>query len=115
MRSKSISPYLKKHQPCAQGLCQYILISDFEKLYELKNFIRKATDQHIFLLLDQADLSCIVQKEQKTPNDMLAFFSQLCDFKTVLLLSGKDSLQKPGPFSTLQSYLKQTGQIVQFK
>ena len=112
LKSKSISPYLKKHQLCAQGLCQYILISDFENLYNLKDFIRKATDQNIFLLLDQNSLSRMVQQGQKNSTDMLAFFSQICDSKTVLLLCGSAPVQSSGPLSTLQSYLKQTGQIV---
>ena len=114
-KNKSLSSYLKKYQPSAQGLYQYILISDFEQLPALKNFIRKATDQHIFLLLDPKSLVRIAQTSQKKSIDMLAFFSQLCDAKTVLLLFGEHSTQKSGPLFTLQNYLKQTGQMVHLK
>ena len=115
IKNRDISQYLKKRQASTPNLCQYILISDFEKLYALKNFIRKATDQHIFLLLDLVSLNHIAQQNQKNHVDMLSFFSRLCDSKTVLLLWTKKSVPNSGPLSILQSYLTQTGQMVYIK
>ena len=113
--NKNIFHYLKKYKPGPKNIYQYILLSDFEKLFELKNFIRKATDQDVFLLLDPEHLSRLSRYKRETGDDTLSFFSRLCDPKTTLLISGQSRTKKSSSFSALENYLRQTRRLVYLK
>lgn len=96
---------------------QYVLVSDFKKLHELKNFIRKATDQHIFIILNKDCFKKVLKNScAKSPNDnMLEFFSQLCDAKTGLMIQNYKPLPPSSPFYHLEKHLVKTKQIIHLK
>ncbi len=115
LKNKNIFHYLKKYKPGPKNTYQYILLSDFEKLFELKDFIRKATDQNVFLLLNPGNLSRLSQYRGEGSGDTLSFFSRLCDPKTTLLLPGESRTKSSHSFSALESYLRQTRRLVYLK
>ena len=118
LKTRNIFYYLKKYSPISKNKNQYILISDFKKLYELKDFIRKTTDQYIFIILNKNTLRQIFNKNSssaQSSDDILNFFSRLCDQKTILMIPGYNKLKPPIHFHYLEKYLMKTKQIVYFK
>ena len=116
LKSKNTFYYLKKYLSLP-GLdkSQYILISDFKKLYELKGFIRKATDQYIFIVLTADYLMNVFKSYSKSSDDILEFFSRLCGSKTVLMIPDYDNLQSDTHFHHLEKYLISTKHIIHLK
>ncbi len=85
----------------------YILISHFEKLYELKAFIRTATSDSLFIFLPPKTLNKFLNKKTyKTPDkeDVLTFFSKLCGPKTTLLTYDWKKEDKYSPVSSHTCY-----------
>ena len=117
LKTKNIFYYLKKYLSAQADISkdQYILISDFRKLYELKNFIRRATDQHIFIVLNVNTLEKIFKNSSKSSDSVLEFFGQLCGPKTTLMIPEHDSLKPGTHFHYLERYLMKTQQIVHLK
>ncbi len=113
LKTKTPFYYLKKYlSPSSLNKSQYILISDFQKLYELRNFIRKATDQYIFMILNEELLMKILKSHLKSSGDILEFFSRLCGPKTVLLISNYNKLKVSPHFHHLKQYLMETKHII---
>ncbi|MDE0118448.1 MAG: hypothetical protein OXM55_00370 [Bdellovibrionales bacterium] len=113
LKTKNTFYYLKKYlSPSNQNKSQYILISDFKRLYELRNFIRKATDQYIFMILNEELLMKILKSHLKSSGDILEFFSRLCGPKTVLLISNSNKLKFSPHFHHLKQYLMETKHII---
>ena len=113
LKTKNTFYYLKKYlSPSVVNKNHYILISDFKKLYELRNFIRKATDQYIFVLLNEELLMQLLKNYLKSSGDILDFFSRLCGPKTVLLISHSNKLKLSPHFHYLKKYLTETKHII---
>ena len=113
MKTNTIPYYLKKYLLTSDTTKhQYILISNFTKLYELKKFIRKATDQYIFIILRTDTLK---QLFNKSSEDMLSFFSHLCDQKTILIVPDSNKLKLSPKYHHLEKYLMHTKQIIYLK
>ena len=118
LKNKTIFHYLKKYiSTLHTSRNQYILVSNFNKLYELKQFIRKTTDQYIFMILNTDTLMKILNKSYstKSSDDILKFFSRLCDKKTILMIPSQKGLKPPVHFNHLEKYLMETKQIVYLK
>ena len=116
LKSKPTFYYLKKYlSPSSINKNQYILISDFQKLYNLKSFIRKATDQYIFILLTADILIEVFKNHSKFSDDILEFFSRLCGPKTVLMIPDYNNLKSSSHFHHLEKYLIETKHIVHLK
>lgn len=96
---------------------QYILVSNFNKLHELKQFIRKTTDQYIFIILNADTFMNILNNSYstKSSDDILKFFSRLCDKKTILMIPSHRGPKLPVHFDHLEKYLMETKQIVYLK
>lgn len=118
LKTKTISYYLKKYNPSSQkNKNHYILVSDFNKLYELKHFIRQTTDQYIFIILSTNIFIKILRQYYgtKSPDDILEFFSRLCDQKTTLIISDHRNLKIPSYFDHLEKFLIKTKKLVYLK
>ena len=115
LKGKNIGYFLKqgvyKDRPSES---QYILISDFNTLYELKDFIRKSTEQRIYLMLSLNILKQIFHKSfyKKMSMSVLEFFSRLCDKKTILVTFSNHSFWQTKPFCYLAKYLEEDKQII---
>ena len=119
LKTRDISYYLK-NTTSPKNKSPYLLLSDFKKLYELKNFIRKKTDQYIFIILDISTLKSLLSPKKLATSknlevDMLEFFSRLCDSKTILLIPELSPLKKSAHFQHLEKYLTNTGKIISLK
>ena len=112
LKNKTISYYLNKHLSSEREKNKYVLISDFKKLYELKDFIRKATNQYIFIILGVDSLKQIFSGNEE---NMLMFFSRLCDSKTVLIVPPYQNLIKSKHFHHLEKYLVDTKRVIPLK
>ena len=93
---------------------QYILVSNFDKLYKLKNFIRKVTDQYIYIVLSLDILKKFSNKDfyKKVFMSVLEFFSRLCDKKTILVTFSNHVMWQKKPFCHLARYLEENKQMV---
>ena len=112
LRNRNISYYLNQYSLVSKkDTNKYILISDFKKLYELKNFIRKATDQYIFIIITIDNLKQIFN----TTEDVLSFFSRLCDNKTILMVPPYKYLKTSMYFHYLKKYLISTKRLILLK
>ena len=116
LKNRNVSYYLKKYTTLSKkNKNQYILVSDFNKLYELKHFIRKTTDQHIFIVLHiNTFIQILKQHYSKTTSshDILEFFSRSCDQKTSLIIPNYKSVKIPTPFDNFEKYLIKTKKLV---
>ncbi len=119
LKKNNVPYYLKKYTSPVPDINkqEYILISDFHKLHELKNFIRKATDQHIFMLINTNTFINILKNYslKSSGNDILEFFSRLCDSKTSLMIPDYNPLPPSSPFYHLEKHLVKTKQIIHLK
>ena len=111
MKTNNIPYYLKKYLFTSNST-KYVLISHFTKLYELKKFIRKATDQYIFIILRKDFLKHICSKKSE---DILSFFSHLCDPKTRLIIPSNSKSKLSPKYHYLEKYLIHTKQIIYLK
>lgn len=112
LKNKKISYYLSKQLSSGRETNQYVLISDFKKIYELKDCIRKVTDQYIFMILSEDNLKQIFNMNEE---GILIFFSRLCDHKTILMIPPYKHLIKSKHFHHLEKYLVNTKRIVLLK
>ena len=112
LKNKKISYYLNKHLSSERERSKYVLISDFKKLYEFKDFIRKVTNQYIFIILSIDNLKQIFNVREE---DVLMFFSRLCDHKTILMVPPYKQLIKSKHFHHLEKYLMDTKRIIPLK
>jgi len=111
LNRKNIFHYLKQHSPPPEiKMNQYILISNFKKLYELRKFIRNATDQYILVTLSTNTLTEIINMQSS--EDILEFFSRLYDQKTILMIPGHDTVKPTSHFNFLKKYLIKNEQLV---
>ena len=117
LKNQSADYYLKKYLSSdpKSSKSQYVLISDFKRLYRLKSFIRSATDQHIFIALNASTLQKIFKNSSKSSDNILKFFGRLCGPKTVLFLPEYSQLSPGAHFHYLEQYLISTKQIVHLK
>ncbi len=117
LKNKSADYYLSKYLSSDpnSSKSQYVLISDFKRLYRLKSFVRSATDRHIFIVLDADTLKKIFKNRSKSSDDILKFFGRLCGPKTVLFLPEYSWLKPDVHFHYLERYLISTKQIVHLK
>ena len=118
LKTKTIFYYLKKYTSSPQkNKNQYILVSDFNKLYELKDFIRKTTDQYIFIILSTNTFMKIFNQHYgtKPSNDILEFFSRLCDQKTTLMTPNYKNTKAPAHFTHFEKYLINNKKLVYLK
>ncbi len=96
---------------------QYVLVSDFKKLHALKNFIRKATDQYIFIVLNTDTFRKILKNYRTSSSDdnILEFFSRLCDSKTILMIPDYAHLAPSSAFYHIEKHLLHTKQIIHLR
>lgn len=112
LKNKKISYYLNKYLSSEKEINKYALISGFKKLHELKDFIRKTTDQYIFIILSVDHLKQIFDMKEE---DILMFFSRLCDSKTILMAPPYKQHVKSKHFHHLEKYLLSTKRIIPLK
>ncbi len=116
LKNKNVKHFLTKHFHSAKmKKNEYILISNFHKLYELKEFVRQLTQQHIFIFVSSQKLVKLFDKKfyKKSPEDVLEFFSRLCDRKTILMTLENDKLKKSKLFFSLKKHLIENKKLIQ--
>ena len=88
-------------------------MSNFKKLYELRKFIRQASDQNIFISLSASNFRNILQKTCKNPDeDTLEFLSRLYDQQTVLISYGDDGRSSSSLYRHLEKHLIENKKLV---
>ncbi len=118
LKNRNMSHYLKKYTSSSKkNRNQYILVSDFNKLYELKRFIRKITDQHIFIIINAKNFIKILKRPHNkvSSNDILEFSSRLYDKKTSLIIPDYKNVKVSTPFDHFEKYLVKTKKLVYLK
>jgi len=111
--SKDLMSYSKKYLSSSDKH-KYLLVSDFKKLYELKNFIRTATEEYIFILIDNKTLKTILA-QIKSHHEALDLFSRLCDTKTILMVPDHNEIKLSKNFYHLEQHLIKNKQLVYIK
>ena len=114
IKTQTIKELFKKYSQSSQLFKHYyILVSNFKKLYELRKFIRQASDQNIFISLSAGDLRRVFQDTCKNPEeDTLEFFSRLYDQKTFLISCGQDRRSAGSSYQHLEKHLVENKKLV---
>ena len=114
MKTRTINELFKKYSsPSELFRNYYILVSNFKKLYELRKFIRQASDQNIFISLSASNFRNILQKTCKNPDeDTLEFLSRLYDQQTVLISYGDDGRSSSSLYRHLEKHLIENKKLV---
>ena len=106
VKKENIGSYFKKQDGDYK---KYIFISNFKQLYKLKNFIRKSTDQYIYIILSLDILESVFKSSSV---EELEFFGRLCDSKTILMIPKVEKNKKSHP---LLSYLVKSKKVIFLK
>lgn len=114
IKTQTINELFKKYSKSSTLFkSYYILVSNFKKLYELRKFIRQASDQNIFVSLSAGELRKIFQDTCKNPSeDTLEFFSRLYDQKTFLITHGGSGRSSSSLYQHLEKHLIENKKLV---
>ena len=114
MKTHTINDLFKKYSGLSELFKNhYILVSNFKKLYDLRKFIRQASEQNIFISLSAGDFRNILQKTCKdSTEDTLEFLSRLYDKKTFLMSYGNSGRSSSSTYRNLEKHLIENKKLV---
>ncbi len=105
LKGKTIHDFLKKYTHKIKAVKNWhVLVSHFNQLYELKDFIQNINKKNVFMLLPSSTLARLVNKksQKQSEEDVLNFFGRLCGRNIILITHGNKAV----PFYNRQTNLK---------
>lgn len=118
LKGKSIHYFLKKYIPKMKAVKNWhILVSNFNQLYKLKDFIRNVNKENVFMLLPSNTLTRLVNKksQKQSKEDVLNFFGRLCSHHVTIMTDGNNTIRsnnQHNEFHHLEQHLLSACQLV---
>ena len=114
LKDKTIAYFLKQYKPDLKKIKNwYMLVSHFNHLYALKEFIQTMSKQPIFILLSSQSFKQLFSSKSKE-EDALAMLGRLCNSNVTLLVNktSNRSFKLQKELHYLEQYLLSAGHLV---